>query len=44
MLNRLGVAGILSESGVVLPFFPQDDSALWSRSTSHAPKMTSWSS
>ncbi|WP_228265692.1 hypothetical protein, partial [Klebsiella michiganensis] len=28
MLNRLGVAGILSESGVVLPFFPQDDSAL----------------
>lgn len=28
MLNRLGVAGILSESGVVLPRFPQDDSAL----------------
>lgn len=27
MLNRLGVAGILPESGVVLPRFPQDDSA-----------------
>ncbi|SYI50124.1 Uncharacterised protein [Klebsiella pneumoniae] len=28
MLNCLGVAGILPESGVVLPRFPQDDSAL----------------
>ncbi|HHS9688203.1 TPA: hypothetical protein ACT191_004062, partial [Raoultella ornithinolytica] len=28
MLNCLGVTGILSESGVVLPLFPQDDCAL----------------
>lgn len=28
MLNRLGVAGILPESGVVLSRFPQDDGAL----------------